>query len=494
LAVVLVHDLFLAKKGVALPESHGLHQAVTRHKVRLSAELTKARLRRGCATLDALKALIDQQSHGEGGDGRRHPRWIRVNSLRTTLERELVETFGEYARVETLAEVTVPGGGKKPIYVDENIPNLLAIPAHVDVTSSKAYKSGKLILQDKASCFPAYLLDPGADDGTAIDACAAPGNKTTHIAAILKEKDAAENGVIACEKDALRAQTLQKMVKLAGGEEIITIKAKQDFLRLDPSAKEFEAVTALLLDPSCSGSGIVGRDEGGIVVHLPTVEPAAAAAKGKKRKRSQATSNENGEKPAKIQKQDTAAADAEETPDNEEGDAEKLRQRLANLSAFQLRIIQHAMAFPAARRITYSTCSVYAEENEHVGIKALASEIARERGWRVLRREEQVEGMRKWKRRGWKVACEDLIADGAGGDLDAEEVEEACIRCEKGTEEGTMGFFVVGFVRDWDGDGGLEKEGDGARNGEANGRSEDEDEDDKESGNDEEEEWNGFDD
>jgi len=32
--------------------------------------------------------------------------------------------------------------------------------------------------------------------------------------------------------------------------------------------------------------------------------------------------------------------------------------------------------------------------------------------------------------------------------IDAEEVAEACIRCAKGTDEGTMGFFVCGFVRD----------------------------------------------
>lgn len=70
-------------------------------------------------------------------------------------------------------------------------------------------------------------------------------------------------------------------------------------------------------------------------------------------------------------------------------------------------------------------------------LRALASPIAKERGWRVLRRDEQVEGMKNWAVRGDVSAC--------AGDA---EVAEACIRCEKGTGEGTMGFFVVGFVRD----------------------------------------------
>lgn len=47
LALLLVHDLFLAKRGIALPATHGLHSSIARHKARLSAELTKARIRRG---------------------------------------------------------------------------------------------------------------------------------------------------------------------------------------------------------------------------------------------------------------------------------------------------------------------------------------------------------------------------------------------------------------------------------------------------------------
>lgn len=40
---------------------------------------------------------------------------------------------------------------------------------------------------------------------------------------------------------------------------------------------------------------------------------------------------------------------------------------------------------------------------------------------------------------------------GEEGDIDADDVADACIRCERGGVEGTIGFFVVGFVRDWEG-------------------------------------------
>lgn len=39
----------------------------------------------------------------------------------------------------------------------------------------------------QASCLPAFLLSPSAGSHV-IDACAAPGNKTSHLAAILKNK------------------------------------------------------------------------------------------------------------------------------------------------------------------------------------------------------------------------------------------------------------------------------------------------------------------
>lgn len=447
LAILLVHDLFLSRKGVALPPTHGLHSAVARHKVRLSAEFTKARLRRGCATLVMLRNIIDGKDEvganyiEERGASARHPRWIRINTLKTTLNEQMTTTFSEYVETLVLAEIIgwkVPA--RKLFFIDKTIPNLIAIPSCIDITSIQAYRNGSLILQDKASCFPGYLLSPKPGDGDVIDACAAPGNKTTHLAAIMQESPtypSVHSRVIACEKDIARSQTLQKMVKLAGGEKIIQIRENQDFTKLDPSSEEFTNVTTLLLDPSCSGSGIIWRDMGGLILHLPSATSKENMRKEGKWKRNH---NANGQESKSANPKDHTS---DENPEVGDGDELKRQDRLANLASFQLRLIQHAMAFPAATRISYSTCSVHVEENEQVVMKALRSQIAIERGWRVMRREEQIEGMRNWPSRGWKSA-----SDGCEETLSPDEIVDACIRCDKDSEDGTMGFFVVAFVRD----------------------------------------------
>ncbi|KAJ4373133.1 hypothetical protein N0V83_003424 [Neocucurbitaria cava] len=447
LALLLSHDLLLAKNGVAAPANHVLKLAITRHKARLSAEFTKARIQHGHATLDAFKQAVNNgeldREDGATQKISRHPRWVRVNTIKGTLEKQLSTTFAGFKKADSLRDVLLAPKRAKTYYEDPNIPNLLALPSRIDLSRSPAYTAGQIIFQDKASCFPAYLLDPQPGDGDVIDATAAPGNKTTHLAAIVSSKiqPGQEQRVIAFERDKGRTITLQKMVKLASADGVVQVKGSSDFLATKPGSDEFENVGAILLDPSCSGTGIVGRDDA-IKMHLPEAPGGKASSqkpdKTKKRKRGDETSDPSDA--AATLSLDFDESTPEETPIDG-----KLSERLAALSTFQLHILTHAMRFTNAHKITYSTCSIHFEENEGVVFQALASSVAIEGGWRILRREEQVDGLKSWQRRGvWeddKVGCE--LDDSA-----KKEALDACIRCEKDTDEGTMGFFVAGFVRD----------------------------------------------
>jgi len=372
----------------------------------------------------------------------RHPRWVRVNTIKTTLDAQLKTTFAGFKKAGSLAEVLLARGTSKVYYEDPNIPNLLALPSRINLSRSAAYTDGQIIFQDKASCFPVCLLNLSPKDGDVIDGCAAPGNKTTHLAASISHHTVQEQKVVAFERDKVRTTTLQKMVKLASADSIVSIKGGSDFLAAKPHSDEFANIGAILLDPSCSGTGIVGRDDG-IKIHLPVAKSATttsqSAGKNKKRKR--------GDDAVKAAEPETLNLDLHDSTPEEVPVEGKLAERLTTLSNFQLHILTHAMRFPSAHKITYSTCSIHFEENEGVVFQALASSIAKQRGWKILTRERQVDGMRAWNRRG--VWDDDKISTTVD-ERHKQEVLDACIRCDKGTDEGTMGFFVTALIREAD--------------------------------------------
>ena len=416
-----------------------------------------------------------------------HPRWLRINTLTTSLSAQISPSgsLAGYVPASSLLNVLSTFPTAKCYFLDPHVPDLIALPPEAPIAKLNGYALGELIPQDKASCFPAYLLDPSSLnggqnkeewEGHVLDACAAPGNKTTHLAALLqlatntsKPNSDLEAGrekgsegkrlggkVLAVERDKGRAETLSTMVKRAGCKNPVDVYAGVDFLSLKVEEEPWCEVGAVLLDPSCSGSGIVGRDEGldgGDLVmvgrrwEMPSTKRGMGErGNGRKRKRRRQGEERRVEESEKKNSIETVRSlpklekEEEDTVPGVGEDVLALDKRLDALSALQTKMLTHAFRFPNARRVTYSTCSIYDKENESVVIAALNSDVARERGWRILKREEQVEGMRAWKIRGKVEACE----SGEG----AEEIAEGCIRCEKFTEEGTQGFFVAGFVRE----------------------------------------------
>ena len=66
------------------------------------------------------------------------------------------------------------------------------------------YREGWWIVQDSSAQLATHLLAPQPGE-TIIDACAAPGGKTTHIAELMKDRGT----IIACDRDAKRIQKVQ---------------------------------------------------------------------------------------------------------------------------------------------------------------------------------------------------------------------------------------------------------------------------------------------
>ncbi|KAG6909943.1 hypothetical protein DXG01_014212 [Tephrocybe rancida] len=239
LALVLVHDLLLS--GGIQAGDGPIKQAILRHKTRLNGEFQKIKIKRGAKANTELAQTGDQRAA-------RIPRYVRVNTLVWSTD-EAVKSL--ISRGFTVSD---PFESEVGFSIDKHIPDLLSFSPSTTFHEDPSYKAGKIILQDKASCFPAAVLAPPANDSSfVIDATSAPGNKTSHLSALMKNK----GKLFAFERDRKRFTTLTTMLSRAGCKNVEPLNV--DFLTVDPHDPKYTRVTHILLDPSCSGSGIVNR-------------------------------------------------------------------------------------------------------------------------------------------------------------------------------------------------------------------------------------------
>ena len=298
------------------------------------------------ALMPKMKELKDKY-HVES-DYKRLPLYARINTLKTPDPMELIQSLTkQFPESKFTGDVTVN--------------YLLKFPASTNFSKCKEYLTGQIILQDKASCFPAVALDP-PENGVILDACSAPGNKTLHLSAMVDNT----GKIIAVEKDKRRFYKLSENLKKHGATNVFP--KNEDFFEIDPTSEDYKDVTHILLDPSCSGSGMVTQ---------------------------RITQN-------KIDK-----------------------SRISSLSDLQKRLLTHAMTFPNAAKIVYSTCSIHQEENEIV----VKSVLENNKDWALIR------SLPDWERRGLTVL--------EGGEVF--EIGDRCVRCT--VDDDTNGFFLATFVR-----------------------------------------------
>lgn len=113
------------------------------------------------------------------------------------------------------------------------------------------YDAGAIYLQSLSSMLPALVLAPKAGE-TVLDMAAAPGGKTTQMAALSGGKAL----ITACEKNAIRADRLQFNLTRQGARAVNIMR--QDARLLD-SLFKFDKI---LLDAPCSGSGTLLLEDG----------------------------------------------------------------------------------------------------------------------------------------------------------------------------------------------------------------------------------------
>ncbi len=167
----------------------------------------------------------------------RRPVTLRVNTLRSSVP-------------EVCALLDRAGIAWEPVaWYDDAL--ILRNVREDAVQSLPEYEEGHMYLQSLSSMMPALVMAPGKNESI-LDMAAAPGGKTTQMAAL------SDNGALitACEKNRIRADRLQFNLDRQGARRVNVMcqDARQlnDLFRFDK----------VLLDAPCTGSGTILIAEG----------------------------------------------------------------------------------------------------------------------------------------------------------------------------------------------------------------------------------------
>ena len=178
--------------------------------------------------------LAEQYSHDDveriiAGCAERRAVTLRANTLKATRD-DIASALDE----ADIAWEAVPWYGDAFV---------LPAASERDVWNLPIYERGEVYLQSLSSMIPALVLDaqPGED---VCDLCAAPGGKTTQIAAL-----SGGAYITACEMHAPRADKLEHNLSKLGTGGVTVMRC--DARNLD----EFFSFDRILLDAPCSGSG-----------------------------------------------------------------------------------------------------------------------------------------------------------------------------------------------------------------------------------------------
>ncbi|EQC40870.1 hypothetical protein SDRG_01936 [Saprolegnia diclina VS20] len=381
---IAIYDLMFGKDKKIQGGGFVKKQVLTQHNA-LKQALVRLKIKAKVKTDEELLPEENRMSESQ-----RLPRYARINTLRVT---EPIDSVPAIRAALKLPE-------DLSFEVDAHVGDLIVFPPGTELHTHESVVSGRLILQDKASCFSAYVLqgERGHNDlGDVIDACAAPGNKTSHAAMLVARKSSPRPlRVFAFDRSATRLDLLKRRMKGAGADKIVE-PCLQSFLDVNVHDAKYANVTSILLDPSCSGSGMSNRLDH--LLELATM------------------------------KQGFEADDEYEASNGEAGEsANEVQARLQALADFQLEALQKAFSFPSVQRIAYSTCSIFEKENEDVVVAALQASQAAGTPFHL------VKALPTWPRRG-------VVVDGLSDD------QADCLVRANGLEDGTNGFFVAYFER-----------------------------------------------
>jgi 16S rRNA (cytosine967-C5)-methyltransferase len=260
----------LAALRLGLYELLYLHGAPDRAVVADAVELAKTQgrsghglvnavLRRGAREGSSLLDALTDRTPEQASVRHSHPEWIARlwwEELGPEAARALMSYDNEPGEVAlrantlrtdapTLAARLLEGDTSVATHGDPGIPEALVLEGPFDVHASALWREGAFQAQSRAAMLVARALAPVAGERV-LDLCAAPGGKSTHLAALM----GAEGEVLAVERNPARAGALVRTAQRLHAGNVRTQVADAALAR--PEGPIFDRV---LVDPPCSGLG-----------------------------------------------------------------------------------------------------------------------------------------------------------------------------------------------------------------------------------------------
>ena len=188
--------------------------------------------------LEELSKQYDEKAYHKIIDGYQNKRVVslRVNTLKSNVE-EVCKLFSEN-KMEY----------EKVSWSDTAL--IMKNTTENEIKQLDIYEKGYIYLQSLSSMLPPIIMEP-KENTDILDMTAAPGGKTTQIAALTNNNA----NITACEMNSIRIEKLKYNVLKQGATSVAILQ--EDSRKLS----DYFAFDQILLDAPCSGSGTIRLNE-----------------------------------------------------------------------------------------------------------------------------------------------------------------------------------------------------------------------------------------
>lgn len=161
---------------------------------------------------------------------------FRVNTIKSNKQEIIEELEAKKIEYKIINNEIVENVQSTTIFLLEN---------DTEIRKTKIYEEGKIYIQNLSSMIPPLFLNPKEQEDI-LDMAAAPGGKTTQIAAMSDNKA----NITVCERNTIR---LDKMMYNINKQGVNVYCINKNSLELD----DFLKFDKILLDAPCTGTGTI---------------------------------------------------------------------------------------------------------------------------------------------------------------------------------------------------------------------------------------------